>query len=74
MIAGLTMGPLGSVFGGLAGAIVGALVGGAVGGTAGVRLGEIIDENVLKNFLCLACENRFSGTDAAASDNPFFEQ
>lgn len=71
--AGLTAGPLGAALGGIAGAVVGAFLGGAVGGNAGVAFGEIVDEKILNNFVCLACEFRFGGMDIEGPDQPFHE-
>ena len=57
---GMIGGPAGITFGSIAGAILGALVGAATGGVAGARLGEVIDEKIMDNYQCLACEYMFS--------------
>lgn len=52
---GLAAGPLGA----LAGALLGGLAGAAAGCATGARLGNVIDEQVLDNYRCLACGHRF---------------
>jgi hypothetical protein len=47
------------IVGGIAGAIIGALVGAATGGAAGATLGEILDDNVLDDYVCLNCAFSF---------------
>ncbi|WP_201747171.1 hypothetical protein [Glaciimonas sp. PCH181] len=67
-VTGLIAGPAGGAIGGIAGAIIGGLLCGATGCAAGVKLGEIIDEHVLDNYHCLACQYAFS-TPPAADDH-----
>ncbi|MBK1782584.1 MAG: hypothetical protein GX070_06130 [Alcaligenaceae bacterium] len=43
-------------------AVLGALAGGAVGCTTGATLGQLIDETVLNNYLCLHCGHTFSNS------------
>lgn len=59
-ISGLVGGPAGFAFSGIANAVLVALVSGAASATTGVKLGEVIDEKVLNNYLCLACGHTFS--------------
>ena len=63
---GLIAGPVGSRLGGLAGTLIGGLLGGVAGGVAGARLGHLIDEQMLDNYHCLACDYRFSLKTAEA--------
>jgi rubredoxin len=63
--AGLIAGPVGATIGSIAGAIIGGLVGGAVGGAAGAMLGEVVDDNILNNYQCLACGYTFSKKDTS---------
>jgi hypothetical protein len=58
--AGLIVGPIGSLLGGFAGAIIGGLIGGAAGGATGAKMGEVVDDAVLDNYRCLACEYTFN--------------
>lgn len=57
---GMLAGPAGAVLGGVAGAIFGGLFGAAAGGAVGAKAGEVIDSNVLDNFVCLSCGHEFS--------------
>jgi hypothetical protein len=57
---GLIAGPPGATLGALAGAIMGALLAGTSVGIAGARLGEVIDDRILDNYKCLACNYVFS--------------
>lgn len=57
---GLIAGPAGATVGMLAGAFFGALLGAATGGIAGAKLGEVIDDRILDNYQCLACDYAFS--------------
>ncbi len=57
---GMFAGPAGAAIGVVAGSILGTLFGIATGGAAGAKLGEIIDEKVLDNFHCLACDYEFT--------------
>lgn len=41
-------------------AVLGALAGGAIGCAAGASLGQVIDDTVLNNHLCLHCGHSFS--------------
>ena len=66
--AGLIAGPAGAAIGGIAGAIIGGLLGGATGCTAGVKLGEVIDDHVLDNYLCLQCHYTFSNHRSSTDD------
>jgi hypothetical protein len=63
-IGGMLIGPLGSIAGGIgggiAGAIIGGLLGGSAGGATGAKLGEFVDDNILRNYRCLACKYTFS--------------
>ena len=59
-VIGIAAGPAGVGVGGIAGAILGGLAGAVTGCIAGAKLGEIIDERVLDNYLCLACGHTFS--------------
>ena len=58
--AGMIGGPPGATLGTLAGAILGTLIGVATGAVAGAKLGEVIDEKILDNYQCLACNYVFS--------------
>lgn len=60
MTIGVIAGPPGMAIGALAGAILGAMVGGTTCGIAGAKLGQVVDERVLDNFRCLACNHTFS--------------
>lgn len=60
MTVGVVAGPPGMAIGALAGAILGALVGGTTCGMAGAKLGEVVDERILDNYRCLACNHIFS--------------
>lgn len=60
MALGLFAGPVGATVGGIGGAIIGALVGGATGASAGIVLGTVLDETVLDNHICLACDHSFA--------------
>lgn len=68
--AGMILGPPGTVIGGVAGAIIGGFVGALAGGSAGIALGEAIDNNILDNYQCLACEFTFSLSDES-TQSPF---
>jgi hypothetical protein len=57
---GMPTGPAGAMLGAIAGALLGALVGGTTGGVAGAKLGEVIDDKILDNHQCLACDYVFS--------------
>ena len=57
---GMIGGPPGATLGTLAGAILGALIGVATGGVASAKLGEVIDDSILDNYQCLACNYVFS--------------
>lgn len=59
-VTGATAGPAGIIAGGMAGAILGGLAGAATGCIAGAKLGEVIDERVLDNYVCLDCGLSFS--------------
>lgn len=61
-VVGSIAGPIGTVFGGLAGAVIAGLVGSAAGCAAGSAVGGAIDDNVLENYVCLACSHTFSAT------------
>src|SRR5471030_316550 len=53
--------------------IVVALFGGAAGGAAGAVLGDVVDENILDNFVCLNCGFSFGKTnDQAQTAEPSF--
>ena len=66
---GAVAGPPGMIVGGIAGAIIGALVGAATGGAAGATLGEIVDDNILDDYVCLNCAFSFG-----KAVNEFLEQ
>jgi phage tail tape-measure protein len=53
-------GPPGITIGSIAGAVLGALVGAATVGVTGAKLGEVIDEKILDNYQCLACNCVFN--------------
>jgi hypothetical protein len=57
---GLLAGPAGAVCGAIAGAVIAGLIGGAAGCATGSVFGEIVDEKVLDNFHCHACDHTFS--------------
>jgi len=57
---GMIAGPPGATLGAIAGALFGALIAGTTGGLAGAKLGEVIDDKILDNYQCLACEYAFS--------------
>lgn len=57
--AGLAGRPHTALFGGIACAVMGAFVHGAAGGVAGATVGQVIDDNILKNFRCLDCQLNF---------------
>lgn len=40
-------------------AVLGALAGGAIGYATGAALGQVVDETVLNNHLCLVCDHSF---------------
>ena len=67
-LVGLAAGPAGAALGGIAGAIIGGLFGGAAGCAVGVKLGEVVDNNILDNYLCLDCDYTFS-KDPPTSDD-----
>ena len=56
---GGTIGIIGGPVGVTIGAIFVALVGAATGGIACAKLGELIDEKILDNYQCLACNYVF---------------
>lgn len=60
MTVGIVAGPPGMAAGAIAGAILGALFGAATCGMAGAKLGEVVDERILDNYRCLACNHTFS--------------
>jgi len=66
--AGFMAGPAGAAIGGIAGAVIGGLLGGATGCAAGVKLGEVIDDHVLDNYLCLACQYTFGNHRVPTDD------
>ena len=39
---------------------IGVVGGAATGGMAGAKLGEVIDDRILDNYQCLACDYAFS--------------
>lgn len=53
---GSLVGPIGTFWG----AVMGALIGGATGCVVGASLGEVIDQHILDNCLCLRCGYSFS--------------
>jgi len=63
-VTGMLAGPMGAAIGTIAGAIIGGLIGGTAGGATGVKLGEFIDDNILDNYHCIACNYSFSNKSA----------
>ncbi|MCX4146912.1 MULTISPECIES: hypothetical protein [Paraburkholderia] len=63
---GLLAGPAGAVCGAIAGAVIAGLIGGAAGCATGSVFGEIVDEKVLDNFHCHACDHTFSRSKPSA--------
>jgi hypothetical protein len=60
------------VVGTITGGIIGCLLGGATGGALGAKLGEVVDQNILNNFICLDCGFAFcSHTTGAEQTAPF---
>jgi DNA-directed RNA polymerase subunit RPC12/RpoP len=51
---------LGGTIAVIASALLNALVDGATGCVAGAKLGEVIDDRILDNYQCLACNYEFS--------------
>ncbi len=51
---------LGGIIGMIARALLNALIDGATAGIAGAKLGEVIDDKILDNYQCLACDFEFS--------------
>ena len=47
----------------IVGAIIGGLIGAAAGGTVGSNLGRVVDDTMLENYYCPACEHSFSKQD-----------
>lgn len=72
-VAALALGPPGVVIGGVAGAVIGGFIGALAGGTAGIALGEVIDDKVLDNYHCLACDFCFSLSDDPPVSPPPFD-
>jgi len=56
---GFIAGPVGSRVGRWIGALVGGMVGGVTGALTGAQLGHVIDERLLDNYHCLACDHHF---------------
>lgn len=56
---GYIAGPVGSRVGKWIGALVGGMVGGITGALTGAQLGHVIDERLLDNYHCLACDHHF---------------
>jgi hypothetical protein len=59
-LTGAMAGPIGIPIGGLGGAIFGALTGGTAGCLAGAKVGELLDQRVLDNYVCLGCDHTFN--------------
>lgn len=57
---GVLAGPAGAVCGAIAGAVIAGLIGGTAGCATGSVFGEVIDDKVLDNFRCHACQHVFS--------------
>ena len=57
---GCIAGPVGSRIGRWIGALVGGMVGGVTGALTGAQIGQVIDERLLNNYHCLACDHNFS--------------
>lgn len=70
--AGLAIGsvvpPAGPVIGTVAGAVLGGIFGGTLGCEVGTALGKAVDDNILDNYVCLACEHRFSINQSIAKE------
>ena len=57
---GVLAGPAGAVCGAIAGVVIAGLIGGTAGCATGSVFGEVIDDKVLDNFRCHACQHVFS--------------
>ena len=62
---GVLAGPAGAVCGAIAGAVIAGLIGGTAGCATGSVFGEVIDDKVLNNFRCHACQHVFSRQKAS---------
>lgn len=65
---GMAAGPIGGTLGTAIGVVLGGLGGGALGTEVGAIFGRVVDERVLKNYQCTACNHSFSGR--RGSDDP----
>jgi len=53
------IGPAGITIGSLSGAVFGGLLGGTTFGVAGAKLGHELDQKMLDNYACCACDCTF---------------
>jgi hypothetical protein len=53
------IGPAGMTIGSLSGAVFGGLIGGTTFGVAGAKLGTELDQKMLDNYACCACDCTF---------------
>jgi hypothetical protein len=60
---GLVGGPVGVAVGGFFGAIIGGLIGAAAGHTVGTNIGKVVDDTMLENYYCPACDHTFGKND-----------
>lgn len=60
---GILGGPPAALIGGVCGAVIGGLLGAVAGCTTGVTVGEYIDDTLLDNYHCLACQQHFALSD-----------
>ena len=61
--AGFVAGPVGVAVGGIIGALIGGIFGAAAGGAVGSNLGKVIDDTLLENYHCQACDHSFGQYD-----------
>lgn len=75
--AGQIVGPIGQPYTCIAAAIIGGIVGGTTGCAIGASFGELADDTILKNCVCLACGYTFSANKSrepkasSAPNDPF---
>ena len=65
--AGLILGPIGSPIGAVCGAVITGLICAPTGGSVGLTLGEFVDDNILDNYQCHDCGQRFSTKSNSAT-------
>lgn len=70
MVVGSVAPPAGPVIGTVAGAVLGGIFGGTLGLEIGATLGRAVDNNILDNFVCLACEHPFSINQPKSQEPP----